>query len=191
MPVFFSKTAMDLQYLRRLLKIFDESTVKELEIEEEGIKLRMTKSSEAGVPTLIHSSQYLPQMMAPMVAPMMPSAAAAPQTTPQVAPTEQVATTVSTTNESKQPAPTDASGANLHQICSPIVGTFYRAPSPDAEQFVQVGDRVTVGKTLCIVEAMKLMNEIESDAAGTVVKVLVENAQPVEYNQPLMLIQLD
>jgi acetyl-CoA carboxylase biotin carboxyl carrier protein len=79
----------------------------------------------------------------------------------------------------------------LHQICSPIVGTFYRAPSPDAEQFVQVGDRVTVGKTLCIVEAMKLMNEIESDAAGTVVKVLVENAQPVEYNQPLMLIQLD
>jgi acetyl-CoA carboxylase biotin carboxyl carrier protein len=180
---------MDLQYLRRLLKIFDESTVKELEIEEEGIKLRMTKSSEASASTLVHSSQYLPQMIAPMMPPM--TVAAAPQVSPQTAPTEQSATTAPSTPEPSQPVQAAASGATLHQICSPIVGTFYRAPSPDAEQFVQVGDRVTVGTTLCIVEAMKLMNEIESDVAGTVVKVLVENAQPVEYNQPLMLIQLD
>ncbi len=74
---------------------------------------------------------------------------------------------------------------------SPIVGTFYRAPSPDADSFVQVGQHVNAGDTLCIVEAMKLMNEIESDASGTIVKILVENAQPVEYNQPMFVIKPD
>jgi biotin carboxyl carrier protein len=79
----------------------------------------------------------------------------------------------------------------LHEIRSPIVGTFYRAPAPDAEPFVQVGSHVTPGTTLCIIEAMKLMNEIQSDIAGTVVKILVENGQPVEYNQVLFLIEPD
>jgi acetyl-CoA carboxylase biotin carboxyl carrier protein len=78
-----------------------------------------------------------------------------------------------------------------HKVLSPIVGTFYRAPSPDADAFVQVGQHVNVGDTLCIVEAMKLMNEIESDAAGTIVKILVENGQPVEYNQPVFVIKPD
>jgi len=79
--------------------------------------------------------------------------------------------------------------AGLHLVKSPIVGTFYAAPSPDAEPFVQVGDKVTVGKVLCIVEAMKLMNEIESDAAGEIVKVFVEPGQPVEFGQPLFAVK--
>ncbi len=79
--------------------------------------------------------------------------------------------------------------AGMHLVKSPIVGTFYAAPSPDAEPFVQVGDKVTVGKVLCIVEAMKLMNEIESDAAGEIVKVFVEPGQPVEFGQPLFAVK--
>jgi acetyl-CoA carboxylase biotin carboxyl carrier protein len=78
---------------------------------------------------------------------------------------------------------------NLHEIRSPIVGTFYRAPAPDADSYVQVGDMVAPGTVLCIVEAMKLMNEIESDVSGKIIKILTENGKPVEYNQPLFLIQ--
>ncbi len=167
---------MDLQYLRRLLKIFDESTAVDLEIEEEGIKLRLSKFSEhqaaiASAPQVIHlpsSAHAAPALAAPQFA------AAPPQgTAPEAA------------------APTAPEGKQAHQVCSPIVGTFYRAPAPDADSFVQVGSRITAGATLCIVEAMKLMNEIESDVSGTVVKILVENGQPIEYNQPLMLVELD
>ncbi len=79
--------------------------------------------------------------------------------------------------------------AGMHLVKSPIVGTFYAAPSPDADPFVQVGDKVSVGKVLCIVEAMKLMNEIESDAAGEIVKVFVEPGQPVEFGQPLVAVK--
>ena len=80
--------------------------------------------------------------------------------------------------------------SNLYEIKSPIVGTFYLAPSPDAEPFVKVGDIVTPSKVLCIVEAMKLMNEIECDVSGKVAKILVANGEPVEYNQPLFLIEI-
>jgi acetyl-CoA carboxylase biotin carboxyl carrier protein len=80
---------------------------------------------------------------------------------------------------------------NGQTVTSPIVGTFYRAPSPDADAFVQVGQHVNAGDTLCIVEAMKLMNEIESDVTGTITKILVENGQPVEYNQPIFLVKPD
>lgn len=171
---------MDLQYLRRLLKIFDESTAVDLEIEEEGITLRLSKFSEhqaafTSAPQVIHipsSAHAAPAMAAPQFA-------AAPQ--PQ-SPAPQAAA---------PSAPAAPEGKQAHQICSPIVGTFYRAPAPDADSFVQVGSRITAGATLCIVEAMKLMNEIESDVSGTVVKILVENGQPVEYNQPLMLVELD
>ena len=77
----------------------------------------------------------------------------------------------------------------MHEVRSPIVGTFYRAPAPDADPYVQIGDSVSTGGVLCIIEAMKLMNEIESDVSGKMVKILVENGKPVEYNQPLFLIQ--
>jgi acetyl-CoA carboxylase biotin carboxyl carrier protein len=163
---------MDLQYLRRLLKIFDESTVVELEIEEEGVKLRLSRA--ASQQTMLAAAPVMQQMFQP-VAPV--PLATAPASEQQTEPTAG--------HSSKD------SGKKTHQVCSPIVGTFYRAPAPDADSFVQIGTRITPGQTLCIVEAMKLMNEIEGDVAGTVVKILVENGQPVEYNQPLLLVELD
>ncbi len=83
----------------------------------------------------------------------------------------------------------EAKSENTYEVRSPMVGTFYRAPSPDADAYVQVGSSVGEGSVLCIIEAMKLMNEIESEVSGKIVKILVENAQPVEYNQPLFLIE--
>ena len=159
---------MDLNYLKKLLKIFDESSATELTIEEEGITLQMAKgmAQQAGVPAMPYMMPPMPQMAA---APPVPAAAPSQAAAPAAA-----------GNDDK-----------THTIMSPIVGTFYRAPSPDADAFVQVGQHVNAGDTLCIVEAMKLMNEIESDVSGTVVKILVENSQPVEYNQPMFVIKPD
>jgi len=95
-------------------------------------------------------------------------------------------------NPGQQPAaPVSPAVATAHEVRSPIVGTFYRASSPDAPAFAEVGQHIEKGQPLCIVEAMKLMNEIESDATGTILKVLIENGKPVEYNQPLFQIKLD
>lgn len=164
---------MDLNYLKKLLKIFDESSAMELTIEEEGITLQMAKSGQpqAGMPAMPYMMPAMPTMQA--------AAPAAPPTAPLAAPAAALAVA---------PAAAEDKG---HTILSPIVGTFYRAPSPDADSFVQVGQHVNAGETICIVEAMKLMNEIESDASGTIVKILVENAQPVEYNQPMFVIKPD
>lgn len=161
---------MDLNYLKKLLKIFEDSSATELTIEEEGITLQMAKGvqPQAGMHTM-------PYMMPAMQA--MPAVQAAPPAAAPVAAAPAAA-----------PAVAEDKG---HTVLSPIVGTFYRAPSPDADSFVQVGQHVNAGDTLCIVEAMKLMNEIESDASGTIVKILVENAQPVEYNQPMFVIKPD
>jgi acetyl-CoA carboxylase biotin carboxyl carrier protein len=167
---------MDLNYLKRLLKIFDESSAAELTIEEEGISLHMSKTGSGT--TVVHGA---PQAYAPMPQQVMP--AMVPQA--PAAPAPPAAAAPASASESA------AAAEAVHTIHSPIVGTFYRAPSPDAEAFVQVGQHVNVGDTLCIVEAMKLMNEIESDVAGTVVKILVENSQPVEYNQPIFIIKPD
>ena len=87
------------------------------------------------------------------------------------------------------PAETPAKADNLHELRSPIVGTFYRAPAPDADPYVQMGQSISEGAPVCIIEAMKIMNEIEADISGKIVKIFVENAQPVEYNQPLFLIE--
>ncbi len=112
-------------------------------------------------------------MAAPAPIQYAPAAAPAPQPVPSAA-----------------PAPAaQKSTPQYHEVRSPIVGTFYRAPSPDAEPYIEVGQTVKIGQVLCIVEAMKLMNEIESDANGTVVKVLVENGKPVEYNQILFWVE--
>ncbi len=158
---------MDLNYLRRLLKIFDDSTVTELEIEEEGIKIQMSKQvAVAAVAAAQHAYQVMP---VPAAAPA-PAAPAAPAPSAPAAPSA------------------DEGGQTIN---SPIVGTFYRAPAPDADPFVQVGSHVNVGDPLCIVEAMKLMNEIESEVSGTIVKILVENSQAVEYNQPMFVIKPD
>jgi acetyl-CoA carboxylase biotin carboxyl carrier protein len=145
---------MDLNYLRRLLRVFDESSATEITIEEEGLSISLAKGGAQPM------GMMPPMYGMPQMAPAAPAAAAS------------------------------SDDAN-HKVLSPIVGTFYRAPSPDADSFVQVGQHVNVGDTLCIVEAMKLMNEIESDVSGTIVKILVENGQPVEYNQPVFVVKPD
>lgn len=160
---------MDLEYIRQLLKIFDESTATELSVESDGNHIHISRQKHEIVsPPMIYPAPALPSTPAPV-------AAAAP---------------IAITAQQTLPPPAPAAAAE-HTVISPIVGTFYRAPNPGAEPFVQVGSRVSVGDVLCIVEAMKLMNSIESDCAGMVMKALVENGQPVEYNQPLFIIQPD
>ena len=168
---------MDLQYVQQLLKIFDESSATELSVEENGVKVSVSRRSNE-----IHHAAPPAQhyFQPPYSHPHTPAHTVALEAPPVAAPAA----------PAKVEPPVAAPAANTHQILSPIVGTFYRSSSPDAPSYVQVGDTVTVGKTLCIVEAMKLMNEIESDVTGTVIKVLVENGQPVEYHQPMFLIQL-
>ncbi len=166
---------MDLKEVRQLIKIVENSNISEIEIEEEGKKLRITKTfpSKNGETVVIPSFQ---QAMPPM-----PQAAPAQATAPAPAPAP-----------AEAPAETSAAPAkkdNIVEVRSPMVGTFYRAPSPDADPYVEIGQTVAVGQTLCIIEAMKLMNEIESEVAGKIVDILVENAQPVEYNQVLFLIE--
>lgn len=155
---------MDLNLIKKLVKILETSDVTDIEIEENGTKIKVAKKIRVAQPV---------QTFAPVQS-----------QTPSVS--------VQHKEESKpvEKKPVDESSeANLHTVRSPIVGTFYRAPAPDADPYVQVGDVVSVGTVLCIVEAMKLMNEIESDINGKIVKILVENGKPVEYNQPLFLIQ--
>lgn len=157
---------MDLKYVKSLLKLFDESTATEITIEEEGGKIKLSKKAEKAYA----QQQYvMPQQFSPSN-----TQDSAPLTSP-------IGTATVEEDEN----------FGLYEITSPIVGTFYRTPSPDSDPFVKVGDRVEVGQALCIVEAMKVMNEIESDVSGEVVKIVLENAQPVEYNQVLFLIKAD
>jgi acetyl-CoA carboxylase biotin carboxyl carrier protein len=143
--------------IRRLADLLREYSLTEVEVEREGVRVRLRREVPpvAAAPT----GPVVSLPASPAVAP--PAAAAVP----------------------------GASEAPLLTIEAPMVGTFYRAPAPDAQPFVREGDRVKKGQVVCIVEAMKLMNEIESKVGGRVVKVLVENAQPVEYGQPLFLLE--
>lgn len=160
---------MDLNYLKKIIKVFDSSELSELEIEEEGMRIHLSKYTNIGVPI-----QHVPATV-----PSNPVMANAPQTEAKQEPQQEK-------TESKG----ESLPANVYEVKSPMVGTFYRSPSPDADAYVNVGDSISQGSVLCIVEAMKLMNEIESEVSGKVVKILVENAQAVEYNQPLFLIEL-
>lgn len=166
----------DLNYIKKLLKILETGEINEIEIEEEGTRVRVVKSKapEASAPQVITYSAP-PQMMAPQQ-----NAPAAPA--PQAQAPQPKA-------EEKKEVPAAPPGKDLIEVRSPIVGTFYRAPSPNADPYVQVGQQVSKGNVLCIIEAMKLMNEIECEFEGKVVKMMVENAQPVEYNQVLFLIE--
>ena len=159
---------MDLNYIKKLVKLVDESGVDEIEIEEEGTKIRVSKArhNSSAVPS------YVPQFIS------QPQAAPQPAAEPQGNSAPAAETPVAKAEEKK-----------YHEVRSPIVGTFYRTPAPNADPYVQVGSVVQTGTVLCIIEAMKLMNEIESDAGGKVVQIMVENGQPVEYNQPLFLIE--
>jgi acetyl-CoA carboxylase biotin carboxyl carrier protein len=153
---------MDLNYVRKLVKLLSESDVDEIEIEEEGKKVRIAKHQR------VIGSPAAPQTYG-VPAPALPAAPPPPAELAAAA-----------------PAP---AAAGHHEIKSPIVGTYYRAPAPDAAPFVQVGSVIEPGTVLCIVEAMKLMNEIESDVSGTIARILVENGQPVEYGQTLFLVE--
>ena len=152
---------MDLRKLKKLIDLVQESGIAEIEITEGEEKVRIVKGG--GI---------LVQAPAAPLAPAIRGAAeAAPAGAPTPAPVS-----------SSEPAPEG------HVLKSPMVGTFYRSPAPDAKAFVEVGDTVKEGQTVCIIEAMKLMNEIEADKSGVVKAVLVENGQPVEYGQPLILL---
>jgi acetyl-CoA carboxylase biotin carboxyl carrier protein len=160
---------MDLTLVKKLVKLLSESDVDEIEIEEEGKKIRIAKHPQGGgAIQMAAPAQWVAEAPRPATAAQ-----------PQAAPAQDTAAAPA------QPAP----AANSHLIRSPIVGTFYRAPAPDAAPFVQVGAMIQPGTVLCIIEAMKLMNEIEADVAGKVVKILVENGQPVEYDQVLFEVE--
>ncbi len=154
---------MDLNLIKKLVKIVDTSEVTDLEIEEDGLKVKIAKKVRT-YKTEGQSAVVLSQ------------------------PSDPVQTANQTQSSSENEKTVKAESANIHEIKSPIVGTFYRSPAPDADAYVQVGDTISPGSVLCIIEAMKLMNEIESDVSGKIVKALVENGKPVEYNQPLFLI---
>ena len=157
---------MDLRKLKKLIDLVQESGIGEIEITEGEEKVRISRQNSAPPMIMAHPGMQ-PMTMAPQ------------QTGP-------ASGTQAPASNSAAAAPAEQSG---HALKSPMVGTFYRAPSPGAPSFVEVGQSVSKGQTLCIIEAMKLLNEIESDVAGTIKAILVENGQPVEYGQPLFLIE--
>jgi acetyl-CoA carboxylase biotin carboxyl carrier protein len=161
---------MDLKELKEILQILEEKEITEFELEEEGMKLRIRK----GPASSNHAAAPL-AFPAPMAAPPLPAAAAAPSAPAPNAPAAPPA------------APEEEAGLTI--VKSPIVGTFYRTPDPNAAPFVSVGDRIRVGQVLCIIEAMKLMNEIEAEVAGEVVRIHHESGQPVQYGEPLFTIR--
>ncbi len=164
---------MDIQSIKQLIKIVEKSDIGELELIEEGRKIRISKTSKLNTsPAQLNGSAAANYALA-----TMPAAVNDPPPAPAAKP------------EISEADLEAAQSEKYHEVRSPMVGTFYRAPSPDAEPYVQVGDVVSPGTPLCIIEAMKLMNEIQSDYSGKIAKILVENAQPVEFNQVLFLIE--
>ena len=163
----------ELKELKELIEFLKNNKIGEFELERGELKVRIKFAHEApGTLDLASLNRLLaaaPSAAAPLVAPPVEA------TVPAVAP-------------ASDPVPVQEE-ADQHIVKSPIVGTFYESPSPGASAFVKVGDQVEVGQVLCIVEAMKLMNEIESDVAGEIIKRLVQNGQPVEYGQPLFAVR--
>lgn len=155
---------MDINEIRKLIKLVESSQINELEIREENLQIRINKglaALPAAAPRIIQNAQTHP-----------------------AAPVE-----VSMDVQEARVETTGSEEGNTVEIRSPMVGTFYRATSPDAEPFVREGDVIAPGQILCIIEAMKLMNEIEAEISGKIIKILVENTQPVEYDHPLFLVE--
>jgi len=161
---------LDVKEIKEILRILEEQDITEFELEQDGVKLRVARSGRSTPPPpapLVASSSF--------VAPVSPGSATHP---PAAA------------SPGAPAAPAEEAGDSKEGVVkSPIVGTFYRSPDPNSPSFVNVGDRVRVGQVLCIIEAMKLMNEIESELAGEVVKIHPENGQPVQYGDPLFTIR--
>ena len=160
---------MDLRKLKTLIDLVSESNVSELEITEAEGKVRIVKSVAAEAAPLVYAPQPVQAVAATQAA---PAAAQTPSSNPA-------------TETAASAAPAESG----HSVKSPMVGTFYRASSPGAEPFVEVGSTVKVGQTLCIIEAMKILNEIEAETAGTVKQILVNNGDPVEFGQTLFVIE--
>jgi len=164
---------MKTQEIKSLVKIVEESDINELEVSRWGHKIRITKRSNH---VADGSTQQIALPAQPAVQPAQPA-----QQSSATAPAQE---THQSAGENGK-----ADNHNFEEVKSPIVGTFYRSPSPESSVFVEIGDTVKPGQTLCIIEAMKIMNEIEAEVGGTLRDVLVENSQPVEYNQTLFLIE--
>jgi acetyl-CoA carboxylase biotin carboxyl carrier protein len=154
---------MDIRKVKKLIELLEESGIAEIEIQEGEESVRISRHSTLAQPQVMHAA---PMHAAPMQAAPAPAAAA---------PAQEAA-----------PAQDTVSG---HQVKSPMVGTFYRAPAPGAKNFVEVGDKVSAGDTLCIIEAMKMMNQIEADKSGVIKAVVADDAQPVEFDEPLFIIE--
>lgn len=153
---------MDIRKVKKLIELVEETGIAEIEITEGEETVRITRQvSQSHTPPITHYAA--------------PSAPLPPQT--------------HSSSSSSDEEVKDSTMPSGHQVISPMVGTMYHAPSPEQPPFVKVGDKVSVGDTLCIVEAMKMMNPIEADKSGTIAAVLIENAQPVEFGQPLFIIQ--
>ena len=153
---------MDIRKIKKLIELVEESGIAELEISEGEESVRISRHSTAAPQAPIHYAAA-----------------------PAAAPAPVAAAPVAEAPAAEAPAATPAG----HQVLSPMVGTFYRSPSPDSKAFVEVGQKVNAGDTLCIVEAMKMMNQIEADKSGVVTAILVEDGQPVEFDQPLVVIE--
>lgn len=164
---------MEYKQIQELIKTINKSNISELSIEEGDFKITIKQE-------LTGQAQYMPMqpmaMQAPMPQPSAPAAAPAPMANAAAPAAE-------------KPAAPAANNANLITIKSPMIGTFYRSPSPDKPLFVNVGDEIKAGQVLCIIEAMKLFNEIESEVSGRIVKVVADDSSPVEYDQPLFLVE--
>ena len=154
---------MDIRKIKKLIELVEESGISELEISEGEESVRISRAAPAAS------------------FPVMQQAYAAP--------VQQPALSAAVTPAAAEAAPAAATEISGHIVRSPMVGTFYRTPSPDAKAFIEVGQKVNVGDTLCIVEAMKMMNQIEADKSGTVKAILVESGQPVEFDEPLVVIE--
>jgi acetyl-CoA carboxylase biotin carboxyl carrier protein len=159
---------MDIKQIQELVKLINKTSIGEITIEEDGTKITIKQKKDPS--QKIYTQAAAPSYSAPAAVAQAPVALAAPaSSTPAAAPTPKA--------------------DNLITIKSPMIGTFYRSAGPDKPLFVNVGDEVSTGKVVCIIEAMKLFNEIESDIKGTIVKVLVDDASPVEFDQPLFLVE--
>jgi acetyl-CoA carboxylase biotin carboxyl carrier protein len=161
---------MDFKQIQELIKMVNKSNIGEVTIEQKDFRVTIKQREEPATQVISAPLQ------APPVYQAMPQAPASNAVPPATA-----------TPEKTKPA--EATSSNLITIKSPMIGTFYRRPTPDQSNFVEVGDEVSEGKVVCIIEAMKLFNEIESEVTGKIVKVLVEDASPVEYDQPLFLVE--
>ncbi|MEO5682519.1 MAG: acetyl-CoA carboxylase biotin carboxyl carrier protein [Chitinophagaceae bacterium] len=161
---------MDFKQIQELIRLINKSNIGEITVEEKGFKITIKQKLEAVQQIMAAAPMYAPQQLAapPALAPAANSGTAA---------------------DKSKPAAETAAPSNLITIKSPMIGTFYRRASPDKPLFVEVGDEITPGKVVCIIEAMKLFNEIESEVSGKVVKILVDDASPVEYDQPLYLVE--